>query len=500
VTPMRPLRFYLTWLAPLAAALLVRVPGLGARPLWYDEAFTVLLTSRGPSALAQGLLADVHPPLYYAVLYFWESLFGYSPIAVRSLSVLVGLGVVIAGTLLAARVFGDGVARWTAWGLALSPFEVHYAQEARMYALLALLLICATLAYHQAIMHGRRSAWIAFILLAAAAQYTHNLACLYLAALALTPIVLRKPRLLLPTAAAGLVALALYTPWIPRLWGMLEGVATGYWIRQPGVSEVLRTLLTFVTGLPLQTWALPIALFISLLVFLLMAWALGVALRTPERPFGAPWFAWLALIPPAVMLLASIWWPIYLDRALLPSATAFVLLASWAVEGQWLPPRLRWTGRLAMLAGFALGLTGWFTHSGFPYAPFEDIDAYLRTHASPSEVVLHSNKITALPAAYAGPDVDHHYLADPAWSVSDTLSNGTQAALGMPADPDTAAAVGQAPGVWFVYFRREAQDYQALGIDQIPALAWLDTRFSLDSTQSFGDVDVLHFVRPGGGG
>ncbi len=496
----RNLRSRAMWLAPFAVALLARLPGLASRPLWYDEAFTALLSSRGPSALFQGLLADVHPPLYYAVLYLWESVFGASPIAVRSLSVLLGMGVVVAGTFLAARVFGGGIARWAAWGLALSPFEVHYAQEARMYALLALLLTCATLAYFQAVMHGGWSAWLAFVLLSAAAQYTHNLACLYLAALAWTPLLLRRPRLLLPTLAAGLAALALYMPWVPRLLGMLPRVSTGYWILRPGAADVLRTLLTFITGLPLPPWALPIALFATLLVFLLIAWALGVALRSRERPFGALWFAWLAVIPPALMFLAAVWWPIYLDRALLPSATALVLLASWAFEGAWLPPRLLWTGRLAIVAAFTLGLVGWTTYSGFPYAPFEGINAYLRARASPSEVVLHSNKITALPAAYAGPDLDLHYLADPAWSGSDTLSTGTQDALGMPADADAASAVGDAPGVWFVYFRRERQDYQALGIAEIPALAWLDARFSLESTQPFGDVDVLHFVRPGAGG
>ena len=263
---------------------------------------------------------------------------------------------------------------------------------------------------------------------------------------------------------------------------------------------MLRTLLTFVTGLPLPAWALPIALFVSLLALLLVAWAVGVALRSSDRPFGALWFAWLTLVPPALMLLGSIWWPVYLDRALLPSATAFLMLAGWAVEGRWLPSRLRWTARLALVAAFALGLMGWMTYSGFPYAPFEDIDSYLRSHASPEEVVLHSNKITALPAAYAGPDLDHRYLADPAWSGSNTLSTQTQDALGMPADLDAAAAVGQAPGVWFVYFRREKDDYRALGIDEIPALAWLNATFSLEDTLSFGDADVLHFVLPGGGG
>ena len=51
--------------------------------------------------------------------------------------------------------------------------------------------------------------------------------------------------------------------------------------------------------------------------------------------------------------------------------------------------------------------------------------------------------------------LEHRYLADPPGSGSDTLARATQQILGLFAEPEISAAVGDAAGVWFIVFPRE---------------------------------------------
>ena len=497
--------FVLRWHLPLILllALLVRLPGIVSRPLWYDEAFAVLFSSKGPAAMLRGTLeveggvaADVHPLLYYTLLWGWQNLVGASPAAVRALSLIFGLGTVVCGYGLSRRLFGGSPAATGALLLALSPFQVHYSQETRMYALLALLLTAAAWVFHRALRGGRTLDWAAFSVLAAAAMYTHNLAFTFLLPLSLIPVFQRRWREVLRTLAAGLVALALYLPWLIQVPMQLARVRSAYWVEQPGAASLVRTLLVYVGGLPVDSWALPVLLACAILVTAIGLWALVRSAGPPgEERSEAAWLAFLAFSPAAIMLLVSLLQPVYLERALLPSGVMFLLWLGWMVSRSALGRLFRGTGAGALLLAFAVGLWGFYTYRGFPYAPFADLTAYLRAHRGASEVVLHSNKISAIPASYYDPRLEQEYLADPPDSGSDTLARATQEVLGLLAMPDAPSAAGEAEGVWFVIFPREIDDYLALGYSVHPALEWLESRYSLEHVEPFGDLTVMHFTR-----
>lgn len=484
-------------------ALAARLPGLGGRPLWYDEAFAALFSRAGPAAMLRGTLeteagvaADIHPLLYYTLLWLWQGLLGAAPATLRGLSVLFSLGAVGAGMALARRLFGPATARLAGLMLGLSPFLVHYGQEARMYSLLAVLLVCAAWAYQRGLEGGGALAWAAFAVLAAAAQYTHNLAFAFLVPLSLTAIMARRWRVLIATAAAGAGALLLYLPWLISLPSQLARVHSAYWIRPPGPESIVRTLLVYVSGLPLPDWALAPALAAALLVGVAAGWAVVAGLR--ERTPGAraaAWCLYLAAAPPALLLLVSLWRPVYLERALLPAAALFLIGLAWALNAGPLSRPLRLTAWIALGLAFALGLHGFYTYRGFPYAPFRELNAQLRAEAAPGEIILHSNKITALPSVYAGPDLEHRYLPDPPGSGSDTLAPATQRALGLLAERDAESAAAGVSGVWFVLFTREVDDYLALGQPGHPALTWLEANLRLVERRAFGDLTVYHFSR-----
>ncbi len=70
---------------PLALAIgaATRLLGVIARPIWYDEAFAMMFSSKGPAAMLVGTVgvpgagaADIHPLGYYTLLWIWIRFLG----------------------------------------------------------------------------------------------------------------------------------------------------------------------------------------------------------------------------------------------------------------------------------------------------------------------------------------------------------------------------------------------------------------------------------------
>ncbi|MEA3460120.1 MAG: glycosyltransferase family 39 protein, partial [Chloroflexota bacterium] len=123
----------------ILVAALLRFYRLDGQSLWADEGNSVALAGRDLATIARNAARDIHPPLYYWLLHFWVMAFGKSEIAVRSLSALLGTALVYLTFLLGCRLFGRRVGLAAALLSALSPFQVYYSQEARMYILATLL-------------------------------------------------------------------------------------------------------------------------------------------------------------------------------------------------------------------------------------------------------------------------------------------------------------------------------------------------------------------------
>ena len=132
------------WLAPwmpwliVALAVGLRFWRLDAQSLWADEGNSASLALRSWSDISLAAAADIHPPLYYWLLNLWVRLFGLSENGLRSLSVFASAATVGLTYDLGRRLFGRVAGLLAAFLLAIAPFHIYYAQEARMYALLTL--------------------------------------------------------------------------------------------------------------------------------------------------------------------------------------------------------------------------------------------------------------------------------------------------------------------------------------------------------------------------
>jgi hypothetical protein len=116
----------------------LRVLMLDNKGLWLDETFSVWVANHSVGDMLQWIVKiDQHPPLYYFLLHYWVALNGDTPYYARLLSALFGVGTIPIIHLIGKRMSGAVVGLAAAVFLALSPFNIYFAQETRMYTLLA---------------------------------------------------------------------------------------------------------------------------------------------------------------------------------------------------------------------------------------------------------------------------------------------------------------------------------------------------------------------------
>lgn len=431
---------------------------------------------------------------------------GHGPAAVRLYSVLTGVATVLAVFGLARDWFGERTAQVAALIVAVAPFHVQYSQEARMYALLALVLTLATWAYWRA-WHGRgRGYWVAFGALAGLSMYVQQLAALFLAAIGLLPFLARDLARIARTALAAGLAVALYLPWMVNLPHQM-GKLRHYWVQRPNVLHLWLALRSFVSvNLDFSaTWWLPTFLMAALLTVLLLYRACH-ALRAPQQDDmgrrAVGWTIWLAFAPMILMWIVShVFQPVFLPRALLPSAVIWYGALAWLFTQADVPRLI--VGLLVAAWGLVVvfGLVTHFTWARFPTPPFDDAVAYVSEHWREGDVVVHGNKITALPMIYYGRDLPQRYVRDIPGSGSDTLAVPTQRALGLLADGCAAEAARGSPRVWYVAFEQLADEMAELIRDDpanahYDSLAWLRAHYHEVGRQSFNDLDVYLFATP----
>ncbi|HUI90238.1 MAG TPA: glycosyltransferase family 39 protein [Anaerolineales bacterium] len=480
-------------------ALSVRLLGIASRPIWYDEAFSILFSAKGLSSMLYGTLAatgsgtaDIHPIGYYTLLWLWMRVFGQSLIAARILSILAGMGVVCLVYLIGRELFGETTAQVAMLFSALAPFQIHYAQEIRMYSFMAMWLLLATYAYVRGSRAGKLRWWILFAVACALAQYMQNLSAFYLVSLAVTPVLQRDWKSLKAVVLSGLAAVVLYLPWLIELPSQFAKVEQSYWVARPDAYRLITLLLVFITNLPLPNDWLPIALFISMI-----AVTIGVlqTIRTARRN-GAQeglWTFYLAFAPPLLLFLFSQWEPVYIERALVPSGAVFMLWLAWALVHTKLPGLVQGFVLVLLAAASIMGIYEHVAYKDFPYGPFRALDASLQSHLQPGDLIVHSNKLSLLPAIYFDRRLPQVYIADVPGSPEDTLAPATQQVLDVSAKPDIQAAVGTAPRVWYIIYQSSIAEFQSSGYPTPPDLQFLDSHYTLAEKEIWDGVNVYLF-------
>ena len=161
----------------------MRLWGLNATSLWYDETFMLYHAQRGVVEGVSGLLREDNAlPLYGLFLAVWVQVAGSGEFAARYLSALLGTVAMSLVLRLGGAVQGR---RYAGWGAALAfatlPIHVYYAQEVRMYALVVPLATAFAWMAWRLVEKGR--GLVTYVILGAAMLFTHLYAGLLWAAI-----------------------------------------------------------------------------------------------------------------------------------------------------------------------------------------------------------------------------------------------------------------------------------------------------------------------------
>ncbi len=140
--------------------------------IWFDEGYSVVLAKSDWSELFALTAVDAHPPLYYALLKIWGSIFGFDETALRSLSAILLSGAFVVMMALLRKLFSAKVALLALPFLVLAPFMIRYGYEVRMYSLAMLIAVSATYALVVANEKQRWWQWAIYAALVALGMYT----------------------------------------------------------------------------------------------------------------------------------------------------------------------------------------------------------------------------------------------------------------------------------------------------------------------------------------
>jgi mannosyltransferase len=346
-------------LAVLLVALLTRLYQLGAESLWIDEAISYGRATLPPGELLADSVRRKHLPTYFlllkAVIYI-----GDSEQMLRLPSVVFGAASAVLAYFIGATLHGRMAGLTAGLLTAVSRLQVHYGQEARMYALLCM---ATTLAMLGALQLARQPelaalgprqlwrglggepgdapaltradcrralfAWLAVLAGTTLALYTHNTAPFFVISLNAGALVAvlgsgaSRWRFARNWLACMLAVLALWSAWLPTLLQQ-TGTMRSSWKGRAATTEWAHGVVADVFLLGAER---------DVLAFMLLGLALCAVYSLRDRKRLLLMCLLFAVAGPLVALAVSQFVPIFYRRLLLWAAPPFFALIGAGIAG-----------------------------------------------------------------------------------------------------------------------------------------------------------------------
>jgi mannosyltransferase len=487
----------------------LRILAIGQKGIWLDEAFSIWLGwHRLPEMWGWIARIDQHPPLYYTLLNVWMRL-GDDASTIRLLSAVLSTLTIPVIFLLGRRLAGLRVGLLAALLLAVSPFHVRFAQEARMYALLAL-TASAAMACLACLLwktptapDSRRQpasflraanppnikiqgskwrlagewpyplAWIGYVMFTAAAMLTHSTALLLPVSTSLFVFGvmwwrargfparrssggngLHPPSLRSWLSAQAGVLLLWGVIWLPAFVGQAAGVYREFWLPAPSWRTLVDMLGNFLSAhLPRQAMPWIDVIWVAYLGLIGMGIA---ALR--RRPAVLALLVTLFVTPVIGELLFSFRRPIFYDRTLIWATIPLYVLLAAGIAGL---RRLSYILPVAaiLVAANGVSLHEYYVH--FQKEAWNEAAAYVSEEARAGDLILFNASWTQIPFDFyyrkTGPVVEERGLP------VDLFERGTLEPRMTPEDlPRLHELIRNRGRVWLVYGHNWYTDPQGL--------------------------------------
>lgn len=422
------IRLFVNPLAIVLSALLLRLINLDGPALWYDESGSAWMASLPFARMIAATAGDTHPPLYLALLWFWVRAFGVDEFSLRLPSVIFGVLAVVMVVAIGERLkLWRGATLLAAAIMAVLPAQLHYGQEARMYALFQFEFLSGVWAAL-----GRR--WWVMCAALAAMLWTHHYGLLYFPVVALiglwqvsrqclernVAVIVSWP--LRHWAWACIVAAGSWLPWLTVLAAQMRAVGDGYWLQPVTLGAALYPFYVLAWGFSgTETTQLHTAL----IMFGLISFAIVKATR--ERHGRAMMLAAAALAPWALAIIISlVWKPMLLFRGLLPSTGLLSLLVAWALTYD-TSRFARWAMIFISVPMLVASLVSYYVHIDDQKGGALPVIAIIEWQ--PGDVVYHVNDGSLMSFHWYTPREWPQYAMPGDWHNLGALSDETRSAM-----------------------------------------------------------------------
>ena len=342
--------------------------------LWGDEAFSALAVQKNLLSMLSVVMKDTAPPLFYLTGYVWGRIFGFSEVALRSMTLALMLLTAIFAGLIVAQIDKNRIKAVLAGMMVFaSPFLIPFAFEWRMYALLAFTVTASTYFFIS-------KKWFWYVVFALAALYTHHFAVFTVFAQGIwfmvTEFPYRKPKLWLVAIKPFLWIVFGYSFWLYPMYLQIQRVrGSGFWLSVPKLSDLFDLVYRFVTNGVAESWRLPVAV------------AGAVLLITKD--WKRVWKDWLGLLlifsAPIILsyILSQIITPIFYDRYLLSAVVGVSVLLVLGTRKQFV--------LVSMALLLIYGLLSWNVFNSPKKRPFREFAAFVKTEIRPGDFLLNWN-------------------------------------------------------------------------------------------------------------
>lgn len=397
--------------ALLGIGTILRVVSLNRDSLWFDEAISYLNATLPVDKIVSNVVQSSHPPLYYLLLHFWMTLFPDSDGSLRLLGVFWGLLIIPAIYLLTLELLGSRrLAAWAALLITISPFQVLYGHELRMYTQLMLLVTMGTYAFLRAVKSERLTWWSIFLVLFGCAIYTHLFAWFIFIALGLFCFI--RYRWTKPTIVmfiCGLILLLLFIPWLLQLLNERQrDLGTLRPLTQDSTRNPLKPLTSLaflLIGTSTRPWSTGLALFLTISVIIVLLLEARKASREDEASnLLLPGLVVISVIviPTTIYLVRPYFLP---ERTMAGAAPFLLILLAWGTTRRGSPLHyLIYATAIMMIAGTLLYLVGEPVKP-----PYRAVMALVAENRQENDLVLHTSDGSYVPALrYV--DFDNHTL------------------------------------------------------------------------------------------
>ena len=206
---------------------------------WLDESFSINLAKMDFAGMIGATAADVHPPLYYAMLMIMYRLFGDHGWVFHLTSIIPYAITMVFALSVIWKKFGKGTAFLTITFMSIMRSAVVYNVEVRMYSWAALFVLLAYYACYVIMADDRRAGYILFAVFALLAAYTHYYTIIPLAILTVSvfAFLFVKKRKIWQFLAALSVSIILYLPWMSIVIQQFQRTSGSFSRENPGLAK-----------------------------------------------------------------------------------------------------------------------------------------------------------------------------------------------------------------------------------------------------------------------